>query len=222
MLGVISTGTLAVHVLAGVVALASGVVALLTRKGRPRHNRAGKTYVLSMAVVVVTAVPLAAWVENWFLLAVAVFTGYLVFGGYRVVARRRARLEGPTPVDWLGNVAMLAVGTGMVGVGLWGSLTGALALGPVLAAFGLIGGLIALREVRGFRLRREQSPWFERHIVFMGAAFIATVTAAVTVNLTMLPELVRWLGPTAVGTPLITYAIRSYRPVFGRPRPEAS
>ncbi len=33
-----------------------------------------------MAVVVVTAVPLAVWTANWFLLAIAVFSGYLVFG----------------------------------------------------------------------------------------------------------------------------------------------
>lgn len=50
----------------------------------------------------------------------------------------------------------------------------------------------------------------------MGGGYIATVTAAVTVNLTMLPPLVRWLGPTAVGVPFIFYGIRKYQPVFGR------
>jgi hypothetical protein len=49
----------------------------------------------------------------------------------------------------------------------------------------------------------------------MGAGYIATVTAAGTVNLTMLPEPLRWLGPTAVGTPLIVYAVQTYEQRFG-------
>jgi hypothetical protein len=87
----------------------------------------------------------------------------------------------------------------------------------VLVVFGFIGGTLAVRELRQIRAPpNDRTPWFERHIAFMGGGYIATVTAAVTVNLTMLPPLVRWLGPTAVGVPLIFYGIRKYQPVFGR------
>ncbi|PSP46560.1 hypothetical protein BRC69_03275 [Halobacteriales archaeon QH_6_66_25] len=147
---------LGVHVLAGLFALGAGFGAIVTTKGGRRHNAAGRLYVLSMAVVVTTAVPLAVWVENWFLLAIAAFSGYLVFGGYRVI-----------------------------------------------------------RQLR--RPPAERPPWIGTHIAFMGGGYIATVTATVTVNLTMLPPLVRWLGPTAVGVPLIVYATRSYVPRFSRP-----
>jgi len=51
----------------------------------------------------------------------------------------------------------------------------------------------------------------------MGGAYIATVTATITVNLTMVPALVRWLGPTVIGTPLIFYAVSRYQKRFGRP-----
>lgn len=210
--------TLAVHIVAGVVALLAGAGAILTRKGGPRHSTAGKSYVVTMAVVVLTAVPLAVRVRDWFLLAIAVFSGYLVFAGYRAVARRRAGLTGAHTLDLTGHATMLVVGGGMGVAGAWGTVSGTLSRGPVLVVFGVIGtGLAASMLARFRRPPADRSPWIEQHIAFMGAALIATVTAAVTVNLTVVPELVRWLGPTAVGAPLIAYAIQRYRPRFVRP-----
>lgn len=209
--------TLAIHILAGAVALLAGLAAIVTTKGGPRHNRAGKTYGVSMAAVVLTAVPLSVGTSNWFLFAISVFTGYLVAAGYRIVARRRARLTEPAGTDYALHGAMLVASLGMVAGGGYGSLAGGMDLGPVLVVFGAIGGVLAGRELR--QLRRpseERSPWFGRHIAFMGGAYISTVTATVTVNLTGLPALARWLGPTVVGVPLIFYAIRRYRPRFGR------
>lgn len=223
MLDELATGTLGVHILAGVLALVSGLVAMATRKGGQRHNQAGKVYVLSMGVVVTTAVPLAVWAADWFLLAIAVFSGYLVFAGYRVITRRRARLTDATRTDWVGHGTMVAAGGVMVGVGGWQSATGESGLAPVLVVFGAIGILLAGRSLAEFRESPdERTPWFGKHIPYMGGAYIATVTATVTVNLTMLPPLVRWLGPTAIGVPLIFSAIRVYRPVFGRQQSSGS
>lgn len=205
--------TLAVHVLAGVAALLAGLAAMVTLKGGPRHNRAGRLYVASMVAVVVTSVPLAVRIRSWFLLAIAVFSGYLVAAGYRVVRRRRAGLTDPTGSDDVLHGAMVVAATAMVVAGA----TGAVMLGPVLVVFGLIGGGLALQELRALRRpAAERSPWFSRHIAFMGGGYIATVTATVTVNLTMVPALARWLGPTVIGIPLIFYAVRRYRPRFGR------
>ncbi len=209
--------TLAVHVVAGAVALLAGLAAIVTTKGGPRHNRAGKIYGVSMAAVVLTAVPLSVGTSNWFLFAISVFTGYLVAAGYRIVVRRRARLTEAKRTDNALHGTMLAASLGMLAGGGYGSLAGGMDLGPVLVVFGAIGGALAVRELR--QLRRpteERAPWFGRHIAFMGGAYISTVTATITVNLTALPALARWLGPTAVGVPLIFYAIRRYRPRFGR------
>jgi uncharacterized membrane protein len=214
---VVADAVLTAHVAAGVVALLAGIAAILTRKGGARHNKAGKVYVFSMVFVVVTAVPLSVWIENWFLLAVAVFSGYLVVAGYRIIARRRAGLTEPARADYAAHGTMLAAGGVMVVTGGWDTVSGTPGLAPVLVVFGFIGGTLAVRELRQIRAPpNDRTPWFERHIAFMGGGYIATVTAAVTVNLTMLPPLVRWLGPTAVGVPLIFYGIRKYQPVFGR------
>jgi len=214
---VVADVTLTTHILAGVVALLTGLVAIVTRKGGERHNRAGKVYVLSMIFVVTTAVPLSVWIESWFLLAIAIFSGYLVVAGYRVITHRRAGLAEPTRADYAVHGTMLAAGGAMVAAGAWRTVAEPPGLAPVLVIFGFIGAALAVRELLQLRAPpTDRTPWFERHIVFMGGGYIATVTAAVTVNLTTLPPLVSWLGPTAVGVPLIFYAVRKYRSVFGR------
>jgi len=204
-----TTAVLAVHVVAGAAALLAGLAAIVTRKGRTRHNTAGKSYVAAMGVVVVTAIPLAVWVESWFLLAIAVFSGYLVFSGYQIIRRRRNRVAGPAGMEYLLQGSMVVAGTAMVGAGVLGITE----LGPVLVVFGVIGIVLAVREVRTL-WGSGGTPWIDRHIAYMGGGYIATVTATITVNLGMLPPLARWLGPTAVGVPLIFYAIGRYRPVF--------
>lgn len=215
MLESLHTATLVAHVLAGVGALLAGGVALVTTKGGPRHVRAGRLYVLAMGVVVVTALPLAAAIGNWFLFAVAIFSGYLVFAGYRVLASRGA--DRVATVDLGGHVVMILAGVAMVLAGAWGTVAGTVDLGPVLVVFGLIGAGLALRELRHLRSPPDdRMAWFFRHLGLMSGGYIATVTAAVTVNLTMLPPLARWLGPTAVGVPVIVYTARRYEQQFER------
>lgn len=201
------TLTLLVHIAAGVVALLAGLVAIATKKGGTTHLRSGKLYALAMAVVVVTAVPLALVDGNYFLFTIAVFSGYLVAAGYRSLARKRPEPGVAAPVDWTLHLTMVAFGVGMLALGGYDLRSGD-SLGTVLVVFGAIGLVLAIQALwRIYRPPADRMAWLYRHITFMGGGFIATVTAAATVNLTMLPPLVRWLGPTAVGTPAIAWAI---------------
>jgi hypothetical protein len=76
---------LAVHVLAGLTAVATGAIAATTRKGSPRHIRAGRWYYRAITVVFATATILAAmrWRQDYylFILGTGAFTaatiGYL-------------------------------------------------------------------------------------------------------------------------------------------------
>lgn len=217
MLDSLLFGTLLVHVAAGVAALLTGAVAIGTKKGGRRHRRFGRVYVAAMAIVVVTAVPLSLVEANYFLFAIAVFSGYLVFAGYRVLARKRP--DGGSRLDYAGHGTMILAGAGMVAWGGWGTVSGTVSLGPVLVVFGVIGGVLALREIQQLRTPPSDSmAWFFGHLALMGGGYIATVTAAVTVNLTFLPPLARWLAPTAIGTPLLVYAARRYEAQFSKAR----
>lgn len=215
MRSAILDATLLFHVAAGVLALLAGAVALGTAKGGRRHRRAGRAYVLAMAVVVTTALPLALAEGNYFLFSIAVFSGYLVLNGYRVLARKRPSPGEAAPLDWAAHLTMVGIGVAMVGLG-GRILVGGDGLGAALVVFGAIGLVLAGREIRAvYRPPEGAREWFYRHIVFMGGGYIATVTAAVTVNLGTLPPLARWVGPTAVGTPAIVLAVRRYRRKFG-------
>ena len=76
---------LAVHVIAGLTAVITGVAAALARKGSARHVRAGRWYYRAIAVVFVTATALAImrWAQDYhlFILGAVAFTaataGYL-------------------------------------------------------------------------------------------------------------------------------------------------
>jgi hypothetical protein len=83
---------LAVHVLAGVTAVASGAAAAIVRKGSPRHVRAGRWYYRAITVVFTTATVLAAmrWRQDYylFILGAIAFTAATI--GYQHRRRHRA------------------------------------------------------------------------------------------------------------------------------------
>ena len=115
----VETVTLWIHIAAGVVALLTGVIALVTRKGGLRHRQAGRTYVASMGVVVITVLPLLVLdpsPNRVFLTLIAIFSGYFAFSGYRVLSRKRP-VDNAEPVDWA--AAVFVVGACLI-LGGWG------------------------------------------------------------------------------------------------------
>lgn len=203
--------TLWVHIAAGVVALGAGAVALVTTKGGRRHRRAGKVFLVSMAVVVGTVFPLLVFDPTSlrvFLSLVAVFSGYLAFSGYRVLSRKRPPDEA-SAVDW---VAAVAVVLACLALGGWGvdRLVFGGEFGFVMVVFGGIGLAFGGYDLTAFRAADGGSEWMVTHLQRMVGAFIATVSAVSAVNLTHLLGSVAWLWPTAAFVPLIVYWSNEY------------
>jgi hypothetical protein len=202
----LETWTLWLHVAAGVLAIAAGVVALLTTKGGLHHRRAGKVFVASMAVVVATVFPLLAFDPTGFrvfLALVAVFSGYLAFSGDRVLGRKRP-VDGPAALDW---TAAGAVVLACLALGGWGvaELLDGTTFGVVMVVFGGIGLAFGATDLRSFRAGDGRPAWLVTHLQRMLGAFIAAVSAVSAVNLTPYLGVAAWLWPTAVGVPLIAY-----------------
>ena len=86
---------LAVHVLAGLTAIITGAVAALSRKGSPRHVRAGRWYCRAITAVFATAAALAAmrWAQDWYLLALGAVAFTAATAGY---LHRRLHRPGDT------------------------------------------------------------------------------------------------------------------------------
>ncbi len=87
---------LAIHVAAAIVAIVSGVIAMLVRKGAGRHSRAGRCYLVSVVVVFVSACVLASF--RWpadlpLVIAGGVSTAAAAYGFFF----RRLRCPGDVP-----------------------------------------------------------------------------------------------------------------------------
>ncbi|WP_436932089.1 hypothetical protein [Halosimplex halobium] len=208
--------TLWAHIAAGFVALFSGLGAFLTEKGGRRHRRLGRTYVYAMAFVSASALALFAFEATalrQFLALVAVFSFYFAFSGYRVLGRKRPADRAAAAVDWLAVGLVGAASVGLVGMGGLLALNGD-SFAPVALVFGGIGAVFAGTDALKFRRERDRGAWVPEHVTRMGAAYIATVTAFATVNFGFLPSVVRWLGPTVVGTPVLIYLSATYKEQF--------
>lgn len=189
------------HILTGVVALAAAGVAIGSAKGGRLHRGSGNIYALAMLFVGTSALALSVVHPDPFLFAVGIFSLYLVFTGWRAAMIRDGR---PRRLDHAGGAVMALAGLGMLGWGAQGVLAGIGAQPVILLAFGSIGLTMALADwrdwARGPVTGKER---IARHLGRMLGGTIATITAAGVVNLGFLPDLVVWLGPTALITPVI-------------------
>src|SRR5215471_7588107 len=93
---------LAIHVAAGLTAVLTGAAAALTRKGSPRHIRAGRWFYWAITVVFATATILAAmrWRQDYylFLIGAVAFTAATI--GYQHRRRHRPVDNGPHLPLW--------------------------------------------------------------------------------------------------------------------------
>jgi uncharacterized membrane protein len=205
---------LAVHICAGTIALLVAPGAMVTVKGGLWHRRWGKAYVWAMLVIAVTGAVMSFLRPNLFLLMVAVFSFYLVFSGYRVLHRKKPGQRG-TFADKAVTFSMLLAGIAFLGYGAQRLLTSSFGVVPIL--FGAIALSLSGREL--VKLRHpptEPRWWWFSHMRNMLAAYLATVTAFSVVNLTFLPDTVRWIWPTVLGSAGIIIWTGYYRRKFAR------
>jgi hypothetical protein len=168
-----------------------------------------------MAVVAGSALalfPMDPAFDRQFLSLIAVFSFYFAFSGYRVLSRKRS-VDGPDVVDWAAVGLFGLASVGLVGMGAVQYLGGS-GFSVVPLVFGAVGTAFAVSDLRKLRGAVTPGAWVTEHLVRMGAAYIATVTAFSTVNFVFLPVVARWLWPTLVGTPLLFYFSRKYERAF--------
>lgn len=188
------------HAGGGGIALFAGGVAATARKGGPAHVLGGRIFAFAMAFTAASAVVLAILEPNAFLLGIGLFTAYLLTSGWAWIR--------PAPHDVrLRRVRFAAVG-GLAAAAYLVATAVEANLDVVLLVFAGVTLLLSLAD-----LLRPADPdaYAARHAGRMGGAYIAAATAFLVVNLDDAPRLLVWLGPTIVGTPLITRAVRRFR-----------
>ena len=198
----LSAFLLTVHIGAGSVALLTALVAVVTAKGQRVHILSGRIYAAGMALVFLTAVPLAALGADIFLLLIAFFSFYLVFAGWRFARNRRGVAH---PVDWTATGIMALTGLGMAGYAVVLANSGS-SQWVTMSVFAAIAVALGVADGLYHRLRRAGGRRrIGRHLTNMLAGTIATVTAVLVVNVETNPPWIAWLLPTLLITPLIVW-----------------
>jgi hypothetical protein len=72
--------------------------------------------------------------------------------------------------------------------------------------------MFALQDFKNFRNKSKvKNFWLTTHIQRMTGSYIASATAFLVVNNTILLGVISWLLPTAILTPLIVIWVRKYQ-----------
>ena len=94
-----------IHILAGAIALITGLIAMLTIKGGKAHRFNGKLYFWSMAVIFVSSIYMSFYKEMIFFVLIAFFSFQGAFNGYRILYLKKLNQgQKPEVLDYIGLI----------------------------------------------------------------------------------------------------------------------
>ena len=206
---------LAIHIFFGSIGLFSGSLNLFLKKGGKRHRRVGRIFVFSMIATSIFALILSILKFNFFLLIIGIFTIYLVGTGQRYLLLKKLNQdEKPKLIDWILTGGMGVIGIVFMGWGVF-LLSNEKSMGWALLLFGLIGLFSVRKDLENYSEKsKKRQYWLRAHIARIVGAYTASITAFLVVNQSVfpkfIPEVIYWVLPTFVLTPLIVYWIRKF------------
>jgi uncharacterized membrane protein len=190
-----------IHIAGGMTSLIVGFYVIMARKGDKNHRLVGLVFFYSMLISALISLPMALMHPNPFLFVVGVFTAYLLVTGQAYLHIKR--VEDVRMRNWVYTGIMLLFGLGFLVMAarmFWIGNN----FGTVMAVFGLISISLSALDYRNFKGKSKYSNFgLTTHIQRMVGAYIASVTAFVVVNNTLLPNVIAWLAPTFVFVPLV-------------------
>ena len=199
------------HIIAGGIALLTGLGAILFRHKVKIHKKIGKIYFWCMAFIFVSAIYMSLLKSNIFLLCVAFFSLYSAVTAYRSLKLKKLHLrQKPEKVDWMIETFFGAMHLGFVSFAVYLLINGDTSFGIISLVFGLIGVRGNFSNIKRLRGNiTEKSYWLMAHLTGMLGSYIATITAFLVNNNQKLglPNMVAWLGPTILIVPFIFYEV---------------
>ncbi|UBM57215.1 hypothetical protein LAG90_10320 [Marinilongibacter aquaticus] len=179
------------HVLAGALALISGMIAMVSRKfGGRWHKRNGQVFYWSMAFILITAIVFVVLypeqVKYHFFLMIGVVSFYPAYSGKRMLSMKKE--ISPKRADWVAlGLAALS------GVLMWFYALRIEGGGIVRILFFVFGGVLLFLSYSDFKLFRAKQAtkmyWLFSHAGKMIGSYSAAVTAfCVNVLPRFLPE----------------------------------
>ena len=193
---------LSIHILSGTVALIAAAVAVTSSKGKKVHVLSGRTYFWAMAMIFLTAIPMAIASGNVFLFLIAIFSFYLAYAGMRFARNRTGTANF---FDWVAIGLMVLSGVIMFFLGTNYFINNNSQY-ITLAVFGLIAISLGYTDFSNYRKKYAIGKQrIARHLTNMLAGTIAVITAVLVTNIHIEPVFILWILPTIVITPLIIW-----------------
>ena len=203
---------LTLHVIAGGIALASGLFSIIFKSKIKYHRLSGKIYFYSMTFVFISACVVSVYKKNVFLFCVAVFTYYACLTALRSLKLKKLHLQQtPKWYDWLIEVIFGTINLTFFLFGFFNFNTdpSISIVSITFGFFGLQGNYSTIRRLKNKNLKYK-SYWLLSHISGMLGSYIGAVTAFIVNNGNNWPihPLFLWLGPTIALVPFIIYERR--------------
>ncbi len=193
-----------IHASFGGFALLAATIAMIAEKGKKLHGKSGLVFYYSMlacggSAFVISVLP---GHENPFLFAVGIFSLFFVITGYRALRFKKKNIS--LSVDKV--IAVVVIISGVLMISLPLILQSQINI--VLSVFGAVGIFFSIQDLRLYQTpERLKEKWLIQHLTRMMGGFISAVTAFVVVN-QLLPGIVAWLLPGAIGSVVISYWVR--------------
>lgn len=131
-----------IHIIAGIISLTSGPVAMLNQNGNRVHRISGKAFFYSMTVIFISAIYLSIVHQQLFLFLISIFSYYQIATAYRALYLKKLnRGQKPKSIDWGITVTTTLFHAGLI---IWGMKTvfvDGQSFGIVALVFGVVGGL---------------------------------------------------------------------------------
>ena len=191
-----------IHIAGGTTSLLLGIIVLSLKKGDKRHKWLGNIYFYAMLIASIVAIPMSYLHPNYFLFIVAIFTIYMLLTGYRYLSKKK--IQDVNYIDLILTGSILVFGFAFIGFGIY-HIVQQDYFGIVLLVFGTICLLFAKKDYENFKGKSNiKNYWLTGHIQRMMGSYIASTTAFLVVNNTVIPNIIAWLIPTFLIAPLIT------------------
>ncbi len=200
---------LMIHIMGGFTSLIVGLYIMFAKKGTKQHKTVGKIYFVAMITAALVALPMSYLHPNAFLFLISIFTIYMLLTGIRYLKKKT--LQDVNIFDWILTATMLLFAGSFIVFSIFYIIQGD-SFTIVYLVFGGIGFLFSFQDWKNFSGRSRIKNFFlTTHIQRMTGSYIASVTAFLVVNNTVLPSVVAWLLPTAILTPFIVKWVRKYK-----------
>jgi len=219
------------HVALALVAILSGPIPMIVRKGGKNHRLIGKLFLWSMIGSLILAIILLFFRFNVFLAGITALSLNGVVTGVRSLHRKRPEQNNYVWFDWSFAIVMLVAGIGLftygvltgLGVVSLDGIPGGSSLRIVLTILPIVFGVVIIgdtrKDINSLRTPpTDRNWWWYYHMERMLGSYIALTTAFAVQQIgPRLPasvEWVAWIVPTIIGSPLIALWIRNYHRHF--------